>query len=57
MKKEDAKTLHPAAQEKKRKTAIRLLKQKALSHLRKLQKLPKWVASYFQAESIQYAAA
>ncbi|MCG5501874.1 IS630 family transposase [Ectothiorhodospira lacustris] len=31
------------------------LKQKALSHLRKLQKLPKRVASYFRAGSIQYA--
>ncbi|WP_246585352.1 hypothetical protein [Thiorhodospira sibirica] len=56
MKKEDARTLYPAAQEKKRKTAIRLLKHKALSHLRKLQKPPKRVASYFQAGSIQYAA-
>ncbi|EHQ53706.1 transposase [Ectothiorhodospira sp. PHS-1] len=33
------------------------LKQKVLSHLRKLQKLPKRVASYFQAGPIQYAAA
>ena len=33
------------------------LKHKALSHLRKLQKLSKRVASYFHAESIQYAAA
>ena len=33
------------------------LKHKAISHMRKLQKLPKRVASYFQAKEIQYAAA
>ncbi|ANB03014.1 IS630 family transposase [Ectothiorhodospira sp. BSL-9] len=33
------------------------LKQKAMSHMRKLQKLPRRVASYFQAKAIQYAAA
>ncbi|WP_205631975.1 IS630 family transposase [Ectothiorhodospira sp. BSL-9] len=33
------------------------LKQKVMSHMRKLQKLPKRVASYFQAKAIQYAAA
>lgn len=32
------------------------LKAKAMSHLRKLQKLPARVAKYFQAPSIQYAA-
>jgi len=32
------------------------LKSKTMAHLRKLQKLPARVTSYFQAESIQYAA-
>ena len=33
------------------------LKSKAMSHLRRLQNLPKRVAKYFEAQSIQYAKA